>query len=180
MEEKDIQEAVRRIKTKIDQAPPEVLKQYLVLEIDHEEYAVDINELQEIIKLPDITPIPNAPEFIAGILNLRGKIVVVIDLEKRFHLPAHSVKPEHIVITESNGNTFGVMVDRVKEVIMLPISTVRPTPGVIASKIHADYLKGEAVLGKPGAERLLIILDLPKLLQEKELMKAGQVIRETQ
>ena len=156
----------------------ETLVQLVVFELDKEEYAVPIEDLREIIRIPEIAPVPNSPEFIRGILNLRGTIVVVIDLEKRFHLVREGkTPPEHIVITEVSGSTFGVVVDRVSEVLRVPVSKIQPTPSLVSSKIHAEYLKGVVVLEEAqkvatetAKSRLLILLDLPKMLQEDELL----------
>ncbi len=183
---------------------PEELVQLVVFELDDEEYAVQITDLREIIRIPEITPIPNTPEFIRGILNLRGKIVVAVDLEKRFHLVRENKKaPRHIIIAEVNENIFGVIVDEVAEILRVSVASVQKTPALVSSKIHADYLKGVVVLdvedgtetlteekckeilekraaaglqGGAAAEkksRLLILLDLPKMLQEKELLEIG-------
>lgn len=148
--------------------------QMVVFDLDKEEYAVPIDELKEIIKIPEITPLPSAPEFIKGILNLRGKIVVVIDLEKRFNLNRENKIPStHIIISEVEGNSFGIIVDKVSEVLRVPISAVKPSPSLVSTKIHADYLKGVVVLDN----RLIILLDLVKLLQEQELLKIGEEIK---
>ena len=183
---------------------PEELIQLVVFKLDREEYAAQITDLQEIIKIPEITPIPNTPRFIRGILNLRGKIVVVVDLEKRFNLTRESKDtPQHIVIAEVGGNIFGVIVDEVTEVLRIPVTAIQPPPALVSSKIHADYLKGVAVLEikepskeslekacrrlatnhqiKNSAEkaetRLLILLDLPKMLEDKELLQVGESIQ---
>lgn len=169
--------------------------QVLVFELDKEEYAVNIAMLREIIRVPDITPIPNAPDFINGILNLRGQIVVVVDLEKRFKLvrEGESVS-KHIIITDVNDTSFGVQVDFVKEVLTVPVDHIRPTPELISAKINAEYLSGIIVFGGEGDKieknkkkdpdkntgvqsRLIILLDLPKLLQEKELLQLGESIK---
>lgn len=168
--------------------------QVLVFELDKEEYAVSISVLREIIRVPDITPIPNAPDFIKGILNLRGQIVVLVDLEKRFHLVReNALEPKHIIITDLEGTYFGVLVDEVKEVLTVPIDRIRPTPDLVFAKIHAEYISGIVILGgeeegdkkqSTKAEksdtmptRLIILLDLPKLLQEKELLQLGESIK---
>jgi len=168
----------------------EQYQQMMIFELDKEEYAVPLTELQSVILVPEITPIPNAPEFIRGILNLRGKIVVVVDLEKRFKLVRENeLKPKHIVVVETNGNQFGVLVDEVKEVLQIPKSSIQPTPDLVSTKIHADYLQGVIVLSDKTKgdvdesdkedSRLLILLDLPKLLQEKELLQIGEAIKKT-
>lgn len=162
--------------------------QLVVFDLDNEEHAVEIKDLQEIIKLPEITPIPGTPDFIRGIFNLRGKIIVVVDLEKRFGLTRQSDSHEgNIIITEVSGNSFGLIVDRVTEIINVPLSTIQQTPTLSTSKIQTDYLKGVVVLEKKNKDsgidaakndsRLIILLDLPKMLQEKELLSLGEMIK---
>jgi len=168
----------------------EELVQLVVFDLDNEEYAAPIEDLREIIRIPEIAPVPNAPEFIRGILNLRGTIVVVIDLEKRFHLTREGATPaSHIIITQVKDGTFGLIVDKVSEVLRVPVSKIQPTPSLVSSKIHADYLKGVAVLEEEGDKckegeeknnktRLIIILDLPKMLAEEELLRVGSMVGE--
>lgn len=157
--------------------------QLVVFELDKEEYAVKIAELQEIITIPEVTPIPNAPSFISGILNLRGRIVVVVDLEKRFNLVREhgEVTDGNIIITEVEENNFGVIVDKVNEIITVPLSSVQAAPSLVSTKINAEYLNGVVVLQEKKAanlkesddkqgSRLVILLDLHKMLQEKELL----------
>ena len=169
--------------------------QMVTFMLDKEEYASAIGDLREIIKIREIVPIPGAPAFIAGILNVRGQIVVVIDLEKRFSLKRENeVKPLHIIIAEVEQTVFGILVDEVTGVLRVPVASIKPTPGLVTSKIHADYLKGVIVMEqgtseKPtGAEkptdtkkqsRLLLVLDIPRMLSEKELLQFGNVVQET-
>jgi purine-binding chemotaxis protein CheW len=164
----------------------EKLLQLVVFELDKEKYAVEITDVREVIKIQEITPIPNAQDFIKGILNLRGRIIVAIDLEKRFHLQReHLIAPKHIMVTEVGENNFGVIVDEVSEIVQVPVTKIQPVPSLISAKIHADYLEGVVVLDdmeegrkKESATNLLILLDLPKLLQEKELLALGKTIQE--
>jgi len=160
----------------------EEIAQIIVFELDKEEYALKITDLREIISLPTITPIPNAPEFIRGIFNLRGKIVVIVDLEKRFNFKKDdSIISKHVIITEVNGNDFGVVVDEVKEVLRVPVSSIKPTPQLISSKIHAEYLSGVIVFDSDSGSgsRIIVLLDLPKLLEDKELLDLGSAIKQT-
>lgn len=167
----------------------EELKQIVVFILDNEEFAISIEDLREVVKIPEITPIPNAPKFISGILNLRGKIVVVVDLEKRFELVREGkVKPEHIIISEVGNNSFGVIVDSVKEVLRVPVSKIQKAPGLVSAKIHADYIQGVIVFDeeddkkekkskKDNESRLIVLIDLPKMLQEEELLGLGKMVR---
>lgn len=201
--ENDLQKVVENVKSSSADTKKKVeeSRQLVVFGLDDEEYAVPIQDLQEIIKIPIITPIPGAPEFISGIFNLRGRIVVAINLEKRFNLARKkNVPSNHVVVSEINNNIFGIIVDNVAEVIQVPVSQIKPTPTLVSTKIKGDYLKGVVVMGegndetqgtengkgKGGAEsgeksktRLIILMDLPKLLQEKELLDFGTKLAET-
>lgn len=159
----------------------EELMQLVVFELDTEEYAIPIEDLREIIRIPEIAPVPNAPDFIRGILNLRGTIVVVIDLEKRLHLVRDQiVPPSHIIITDVDGSTFGVVVGKVVEVLRVPLGKIQSAPALISSKIHAEYLKGVVVLergeGANDASRLIILLDLPKMLSNDALSRVETLV----
>lgn len=164
----------------------EELVQLVVFAIDGEEYAIRIADASEIIKVPLITSIPGAPEFIRGIVNLRGKIIVVIDLEKRFHLSReHPIEAKHILVTEVGENMFGVTVDEVVQVLHVPISMIQQAPALVTSKIHTNYISGVIVLNEQDDKddekrnaRLIMLLDLQRLLQEKELLEIGQAIKE--
>ena len=152
--------------------------QVVVFTLDGEEYATPIGDLLEIIKMEAVTPVPNAPECIKGIINLRGKIVIVVDMERRFHLTReHPATFEHIVVTEIDHTLLGIAVDQVREVVRIPLSAVKPPPDLVTAKIHAEYLKGVIVLSAQpatGGERLIMLLDIKKMLDEKELLKAGE------
>ena len=179
----DLKQIISQVAAEKEKATTKKIEsvQVLVFEVDREEYAVNISVLREIIRVPDITPIPNSPDFIKGILNLRGQIVVVVDLEKRFNLVRENNNvAKHIIITDMDGTYFGVLVDVVKEVLTVPVDQIRPTPDLVSAKIHTDYLSGIVVLASGGDKqqsRLIVLLDLPKLLQEKELLQLGQSIK---
>lgn len=148
--------------------------QLVVFKLGKEEYGVEIHEVREIIKKDKITNVPNAPTFVDGIINLRGKIVVVINLLKRFGtFKEEEHKGTHVIISEVEGNSFGILVDEVSEVLRISNDDIKKAPGIIASKIHADYLKGVGIVG----ERLLIMLDLYKVLSEKELIEMAELTK---
>ncbi|PCI29876.1 chemotaxis protein CheW [Candidatus Kaiserbacteria bacterium] len=184
MIQKDLKGAIENAKSNDEAVTQEDKKQFVTFVLDEEEYAIPITDLREIVKTEEITPVPNAPEFISGILNLRGQIVVVLDLEKRFNLNRNTegeVLHEHTIIIDVEGNIFGVLVDQVQEVIRIPVSSIQKTPALVSSKIHEDFLEGVIVLGddlKKGdsdKKRLLVILNLPKILDEKELLDIGEL-----
>ncbi len=138
--------------------------QVVVFELDNEEFAVPINEIRDIVQIPDITPIPNSPAYILGIMNLRGKIIPVLDLERRFMLKReNSEVPRHIMVAETNDMLLGVRVDKVTEVLQIPNDAIQPTPKVVTNKISTEYLFGVAVLTN-GAERQ----DMHHILEDKD------------
>ncbi|MDW7672994.1 MAG: chemotaxis protein CheW [Bacillota bacterium] len=138
-----------------------------------QEFGVPITQVQEIIRLTTPTKIPNAPNFMEGIINLRGKVVPVIDLKKRFNVPVAKYNEDtRIIVVEISGQTVGIVVDAVSEVLRLAEEAIEPPPSFIAG-IAADYLTG---VGKIS-ERLLILLDLDKIFtigEKKELLQVGQ------
>jgi|APSaa5957512622_1039677.scaffolds.fasta_scaffold26725_5 purine-binding chemotaxis protein CheW len=148
--------------------------QLVLFKLGQEEYGVEIHEVERIIKMSEITRVPHAPNFVEGILNLRGKIVVVINLLKRFGtFKEKEHKGSHIIISNVEGNSFGIMVDGVEEVKTINKKDTRKAPGIIASKIHAEYLKGIGILEE--GKRLLILIDLEKILGEKEMLEMAKL-----
>jgi len=142
--------------------------QLVIFELEDETYAIEIHKVREIIKMVDITPIPRAPSFIRGIINLRGKIVIVTDLKERFNLEKERLGT-HIVIVEADDNTFGVIVDDVSRVLRIPEEEIKEAPSIITEKIHADYIKGVVVLD----DKLVILLEPSKIYSEAELVEMG-------
>ncbi|NPV26096.1 MAG: chemotaxis protein CheW [Firmicutes bacterium] len=128
------------------------------------EYGVPITQVQEINRLTNPTKLPKVPSFVEGVINLRGKVIPVIDLKKRFDLEIGEYTDDtRIIVVEIDGHTVGIIVDEVTEVLRLATSQIEPPPSIIGG-IAADYLKG---VGKIG-ERLLVLLDLHKILTESE------------
>lgn len=139
-------------------------QQLVVFSLADEEYGVAITQIQEIIRQPDITRIPGMPDFIEGVINLRGKIIPVIDLRNRFGLEQKvETDKTRVVVADAGGQTIGLVVDSVSEVVNLPKDQVDPIPPTIAS-IDAEYLSGVGKMDK----RIVILLDLNKLLGDLE------------
>lgn len=146
-------------------------EQLVIFELAGETYGIDISTVHEIIRLQAVTEVPRTPDFVEGVINLRGRIVPVIDLHKRFNLPpGEETQNSRIMVVEVNEVTVGMMVDAVLEVIGLPAKNIEPPPAVI-SGVDAAYLRG---VGK-WKERLIILLDLNKVLFKEEQEKLQQM-----
>lgn len=128
------------------------------------EYGVPITQVQEINRLTTPTKLPQVPSFVEGIINLRGSVIPVIDLKKRFNMETSDYTDDtRIIVVEIAGHTVGIVVDEVTEVLRLPLSSIEPPPSMIAG-IAAEYLTGVGKLDN----RLLIMLDMTKILTENE------------
>lgn len=136
---------------------------FLVFEIAGEEYALETPKIQEIVKLTKMTPLPNTPSFIRGVFNLRGKVILVIDLKYLFGLKLS--KGSFLIVTFEKD--LGLVADKMKEIITLNRTEVKPTPKTAALKIKNQFLKGVFLKEK----RLVIILDLEKIIEETENKK---------
>lgn len=147
----------------------------IVFNLGEEEFGADIDQVREIITVEKITSIPDSPNFIKGVTNVRGEIAVVIDLATRFSLPRKSeVENKHIVITEQEKNLFGLMVDEVTEVQRIPEKVIKATPKLV-SRIDRIYISGVLTL----ENRLIILLDLAKVLLEQELAGLAGLAKRT-
>ncbi len=141
------------------------LLQLVTFSIGEEEFGVNILKVQEIIRTMEITKVPRAPEFVEGVINLRGKVIPIIDLRRRFGLaPKAHDKNTRIIVIEINNVSVGFVVDAVSEVLRIPASTVEPPPPVVAG-VESDYISGVGQL----QDRLLIMLDLDKLLSSEDM-----------
>lgn len=182
MNKKDVQAAAKAVSGRggEDATPPSPPVQLVAFVLDGEEYAVPIGDIREVVVAGDVVPVPSAPPFIVGLTNVRGRIVTVLDLERRFGLEHEGAAPErrHLLIAESGGSTYGIRVDRVPEVLHVPSDTVRPAADAFSAKIGPDYLAGVVVLGEGADGRILMLLALPKLLAQKELLKIGKIVQE--
>ncbi len=133
--------------------------QLVTFEVASEEFAVDILAVQEINRMMDLTRVPQSPADVEGVINLRGRIIPVLDLRKRFGFASGERSSENrIIVVEVHGKVIGFIVDRVHEVLRISGEIVEPAPTMVCS-IDADFIAGVGKL----PDRLLILLDLKKL-----------------
>jgi purine-binding chemotaxis protein CheW len=148
----------------------EELLQLVSFHVGGEEFGIDILRVQEIIRAQQLTRVPNSPEFMEGVMNLRGKIIPVIALRKRFGLEeAPPDKQNRIVVVEIQGTVLGFIVDAVSEVLRIPADTVEPPPRL--GLVEREYVSGVGKLG----DRLLILLDADRLMSGTEDGMIGAV-----
>lgn len=144
--------------------------QLVTFEVRGEEFAVDILAVREINRMLELTRVPQSPPDVEGVINLRGKIIPVVDLRKRFGMDAGE-RDEHsrIVVIEVSGRVIGFIVDRVHEVLRIPSSIVDTAPSMVCS-IESDFIAGVGKL----EDRLLILLDLERLFAGSARESAGE------
>jgi purine-binding chemotaxis protein CheW len=146
------------------QGKSEELVQLVSFNIGEEEFGVDILKVQEINRMLEVTRVPNAPEFVDGVINLRGKVIPIIDLRRRFGMDRREHdKNTRIVVVELTGKIVGFVVDAVREVLRIPRSVTEPPPPIVAG-VEAEYITAVGKL----EDRLLILLDLDKVLSNEE------------
>lgn len=154
------------------QSSADELLQLVSFNIGEEEFGVDILKVQEINRMVEVTRVPNAPEYVDGVINLRGKVIPIIDLRRRFGMPRKEKdKNSRIIVVELGGKVLGFVVDAVSEVLRIPGSVTEPPPSIIAG-IKAEYI---TAIGKLE-NRLLILLDLERVLtvdEHEELRKVA-------
>ncbi|MGB0908753.1 MAG: chemotaxis protein CheW [Nitrospirales bacterium] len=146
----------------IDQLDEEVgtVLQLVSFHVGEEEFAIDILGVQEIIRMVELTPVPNAPYFVEGVINLRGKVIPILDLRSRFGLPsADRTKETRIIVVEIADTVLGFIVDSVEEVLRLPENLIE-TPPSTGRGGSAEFHKG---IGRVNG-RLLMLLDLGQIL----------------
>lgn len=138
-------------------------QQFVTFSIDDEEFGVEILKVQEIIGYTKPTHVPNAPEFISGVINLRGVIIPIVDLRKKFSMEEKAYdKFTVIVVIEVASKIMGIVVDAVSDVLSLAEQDIQDAPDF--SKFKSEFLKG---MGKVG-EKLVILLDIDRLLTTDE------------
>ena len=143
----------------------------VVFNLGDEEFGIDIDQVKAVMRMMPITPIPDSPDFIKGVSNVRGEIAVVIDLRSRLFLPAKKeVESKQIVMIEQEKNLFGLMVDEVSEILGVPETEIKTTPE-LTTGIDRVHISGVITL----KDRLIVVLDLTKMLSEEEFAKLSEI-----
>lgn len=138
--------------------------QWVTFRLDNETYGINVMQVQEVLRYSEIAPVPGAPSYVLGIINLRGNVVTVIDTRQRFGLePAEIGDNTRVVIIEVDKQVIGILVDSVAEVVYLRQSEIETAPNV-GNKDAAKFIQG--VCNKNG--ELLILVELEKMLNEDE------------
>ncbi len=149
--------------TKVVEKEEKIL-QLVTFHVGDEEFGVEILAVREINRMMEITRVPHAPPFVEGVINLRGQVIPVVDLRRRFGMPPRDHdRNTRIVVVELSDKVVGFVVDSVSEVLRVPASLVEPPPPIVGG-VEREYLEGVVKL----EDRLLILLDLQRLLGEDE------------
>lgn len=153
----------RNLSSKVAANGEQVL-QWVTYKLGDETYGINVMQVQEVLRHTEIAPVPGAPDYVLGIINLRGNVVTVIDTRSRFGLPSSDISDNtRIVIIESDDQVVGILVDSVAEVVYLRSSEIDSAPNV-GTEESAKFIQG--VSNRDG--ELLILVDLNKLLNDEE------------
>jgi len=162
--------------TTVDPEPAAGNVQLVTFEVAGEEFGVDILAVHEINRMMELTRVPQAPAEVEGVINLRGKIIPVMDLRKRFGLACGERDEQtRIVVVEVDGRVVGFIVDKVREVLQVDTAIIEPAPDMVTS-IDSEFISGVGKL----EDRLLILLDLGRLLTGKAAQAVDQAVTQAQ
>jgi purine-binding chemotaxis protein CheW len=141
--------------------------------IGKEMFGVPIELVHEIVRVPEVTSVPDALEYVEGVINLRGKIISVVDLRKRFgEIEIHADRKNRILVANVEGTMVGLIVDAASEVLKLPNTEIEAPPSNVFDDAEVNYVTG---VGKLNG-RLIILLDLKKILDKGELRRLGDLM----
>lgn len=150
------------------------VRQLVVFRLLDGSFGLDIKAVREINRLTEVTTIPTAPDFVEGIMNLRGAVVPVVDLGRRFGLPkAEASKDSRIVVVESNDHILGLVVDEVSEVLRISASEIEPATNMASGGVAVDFVEG---VGKVD-DNLILILAPERLFTEKEAEQLAEIAK---
>ncbi len=147
------------------------LLQFVSFNLGDEEYAIEILKVQEIIRMVEVTRVPNSPDFINGVINLRGRVIPVLDLGKRIGLPEKEHNGDsRIIVVEIQNKVIGFIVDKVNIVLRINQNIVEPTPELVG-KAELEFIKGIAKM----ENNLLILLDLDRVISQGQVNELAAV-----
>ena len=146
------------------------VEQIVGFRVGDEYFGIPIGIVHEIVRMMEITAVPDAPQFIEGVINLRGKIIPVVDLRKRFAGTAEQNRRNRILVAELDGHYVGLVVDSANEVLKLDSELIEPPPNIFEQG-EFNYVTGVGKLG----EKLVILIDLGKIMQRGELRRISEV-----
>lgn len=145
----------------------EELIQLVSFNLEREEYGVEVLKVREIIRMTNITQMPSVPNYVEGIINLRGKVIPIVSLRKKFGLPdSDNNIHTRIMVMDIDGELMGFIVDSVSEVIRISAGEIQPAPSMVGGGIDQECIAG--VINQ--AQRLLVLLDLDRLFTPEEKM----------
>lgn len=153
-------------------------KQLVVFRVGRGEFGVDILTTKEVVPVREITPVPETPDYVEGVMNLRGSLIPVLDLRKRMRAPEQKVTDKaaaaetRIIISNFDGKPVGVIVDSASEVIRVSDDKIEPAPDIIA-EIGAGYVDGIVTL----SDRVITLIDLHKALSDEVICELGELLR---
>jgi purine-binding chemotaxis protein CheW len=145
-------------------------QQIVGFRIGKEHFGVPIAYVHEIVRMMEITVVPDAPVYIEGVINLRGKIIPVVDLRKRFAEKVNPDRRNRILVAELNGHLVGLVVDAASEVLRVSPDVIEPPPNIL-DKGELNYVTGVGKLG----DKLVILIDLEKIMQRGELCRISEI-----
>lgn len=138
-------------------------QQFVVFKLDGEEYGISILQVHGVEKMLPITPVPKAPDFVAGVTNLRGEVIPVISLRKRLGLrPEENLNNCHVIVVKTDDATVGLVVDEISQVLQMPVAAIEETPEIVGD-IDTIFIRG---IGKLN-ERLIVLLDIDEILDSE-------------
>lgn len=139
--------------------------QWVTFQLEDETYGMNVMQVQEVLRITEIAPVPGAPSYVLGIINLRGNVVTVIDTRRRFNLsPKEPDDMSRIIVVEVDGNVIGMLVDSVAEVVYLHQSEIDTAPNV-SNDDSSRFIQGVS----SQEDKLLILVDVDKFLTEEEM-----------
>ncbi|MFT2110277.1 chemotaxis protein CheW [Marinomonas sp. 2405UD68-3] len=157
--------------TRVEQVNEDPILQWVTFRLEDEIYGINVMQVKEVLRYSEIAPVPGAPSYVLGIINLRGSVVTVMDTCQRFSLPTGEITDStRIMILEVEGHVIGILVDAVSEVVYLRQSEVEPSPNV-GNDESSRFIQG--VCHKN--DTLLILVDLDKLLSEEEWLEVSSM-----